>query len=136
MWWCPWLLSLRWQRSALSQRWRRIAEDMREDAGDLAVDTPMQHRAVETSAAGVASPLHVETSAGTSIAEMPMADVLFTVVADITVAGDMALDLDSVSASMRLTDMQRRCAIERCSMTNTATGGIIPVAQRLMSIKL
>src|ERR1022692_2704522 len=102
---------------------------MREDAGDLAVDTPMQHRAGETSAAGVASPLHVATSAGTSIAEMPMADVLFTVVADITVAGDMALDLDSASAYIRPMGMQRRCVIPQDSMTSTALGISIRVAR-------
>ena len=103
---------------------------MRADA-DLAGGTPTLHRAVATSVVGVASPLHVETSAGTSIAGMPMADVLFTVVANFTVAGDMALDSESASACIRLMGMQRQCAIPQGSMTSMACGTSIPVAQFL-----
>jgi hypothetical protein len=54
--------------------------------------------------------------------------VPITVVADITVAGDMALDLDSASACIRPMGMQRRCATQQGSMTSTASGISIPVA--------
>jgi hypothetical protein len=60
-----------------------------------------------------------------------VAVVGITVVAGITVEGDMALDSESASACIRLMGMQRQCAIPEGSMTSMACGTSIPVARFL-----
>ena len=62
-------------------------------------------------------------------------EVGFMAVAGITVDADITAQ-DSVSACIRPMGMQRRSAIPLDFMTSTVCGGIIPVAQRLMAIKL
>ena len=78
------------------------------------------------------------TIAETSIAEMSMAAAArFTAVAGTTAAEDItALGLDSVSASMHLTDTPLQSAIPLDSMTQTVCGNPIRVAPCRTDIKL
>ena len=120
-----------------------LAEDTQE-----AVDTPSPHQAAATSAVAAASPRrHAETTAGISIVPArsliaetsiagSMAVAVIMAVAGITAAGDItAQDLDSVSASIRHTDMRLRYVILRGSMISMGTGRSIPVAQCLTGIE-
>jgi hypothetical protein len=119
---------------------------------DLAADTRLQLRAVETlAAAGMGFPrLLAETSTAGMLmaavaplkAAVPMvAAVPMMTIAGITAAVDITeavriLDPASVSAFTPLTDMPRRSAIPLDSMMNTASGSIIRVALFLTDIRL
>jgi hypothetical protein len=97
-------------------------------------DTPLPHRAAETSAEAVHSP-HPRVGL---MADAPSPEAAhFTEVAGITAAEDiMALVSDSVSAFTPLTDMLLRSAIPPDSTMQTACGKPIRVALCRTDIKL
>ena len=111
--------------------------DSAEATAVMAEDIPLPRRGAETSVvAGHFRRPPAALTAAFAPAGRITAVAVTMAAAVITAAGDtMAQGSDSASVSMHLTGMLLACAIPEGSMTSTAFGGSIPVAQFPMAIK-